>query len=126
MRNSFLSACESAILHVMRKTAKNILQIKIMKKNIAYNIDCMEYMKNIPDQYFDLAIVDPPYGNAGKDFKRTDKSRFGGKFDKYTKVPVERERERETQRGRNITGLTDTKVLTRTGGTWATKFGKKL
>lgn len=27
-----------------------------------HNIDCMEYMKNIPDKYFDLAIVDPPYG----------------------------------------------------------------
>jgi len=26
------------------------------------NIDCMEYMKDIPDNYFDLAIVDPPYG----------------------------------------------------------------
>ncbi len=26
------------------------------------NIDCMEYMKTIPDKYFDLAIVDPPYG----------------------------------------------------------------
>ena len=27
-----------------------------------YNIDCMEGMKQIPDKYFDLAIVDPPYG----------------------------------------------------------------
>lgn len=26
------------------------------------NCDCMDYMKNIPDKYFDLAIVDPPYG----------------------------------------------------------------
>ena len=30
--------------------------------NIALNIDCMEYMKTIPDKYFDLAVVDPPYG----------------------------------------------------------------
>ena len=28
----------------------------------AYNIDCMEYMRSIPDQHFDIAIVDPPYG----------------------------------------------------------------
>lgn len=27
-----------------------------------YNIDCMKGMKEIPDKYFDLAIVDPPYG----------------------------------------------------------------
>jgi len=26
------------------------------------NIDCMELMKKYPDGYFDLAIVDPPYG----------------------------------------------------------------
>lgn len=30
-------------------------------ENKTYNIDCMEYMKGIPDKYFDLAIVDPPY-----------------------------------------------------------------
>ncbi len=27
-----------------------------------HNMDCMEGMKQIPDKYFDLAIVDPPYG----------------------------------------------------------------
>lgn len=25
-------------------------------------IDCMEYMKTVPDKYFELAIIDPPYG----------------------------------------------------------------
>ena len=25
-------------------------------------MDCMEGMKEIPDKYFELAIVDPPYG----------------------------------------------------------------
>ena len=27
-----------------------------------YNMDCMEGMKQFPDKFFDLAIVDPPYG----------------------------------------------------------------
>jgi len=27
-----------------------------------YLIDCMEYMRTLPDKHFDLAIVDPPYG----------------------------------------------------------------
>lgn len=27
-----------------------------------YNADCMEAMKDFPDGFFDLAIVDPPYG----------------------------------------------------------------
>ena len=26
-----------------------------------YNMDCIEGMKEFPDKYFDLAIVDPPY-----------------------------------------------------------------
>ena len=36
-----------------------------------YNMDCMQGMKDFPDGYFDLAIVDPPYGikENGKDRK---------------------------------------------------------
>lgn len=30
--------------------------------NTAYNMDCMEYMRTLPDKAFDLAVVDPPYG----------------------------------------------------------------
>ena len=31
-----------------------------------YNMDCMDALKQFPDQFFDLAIVDPPYGDAQK------------------------------------------------------------
>ena len=31
-------------------------------QSLAYNMDCMEGMAQYPDKYFDLAIVDPPYG----------------------------------------------------------------
>ena len=31
-------------------------------ESIVYNIDCIEGMKQYPDNHFDLAIVDPPYG----------------------------------------------------------------
>lgn len=30
--------------------------------NHIYNEDCLQAMKQIPDKYFELAIVDPPYG----------------------------------------------------------------
>lgn len=30
--------------------------------NTAYNMDCMEAMRAMPDKCFDLAVVDPPYG----------------------------------------------------------------
>lgn len=37
--------------------------MKLQLGNItAIHGDCMDYMKDIPDKYFDLAIVDPPYG----------------------------------------------------------------
>lgn len=38
-----------------------------------YNMDCMDYLKDLPDKAFDLAIVDPPYG-LGQD-KTTRPSR---------------------------------------------------
>lgn len=37
-----------------------------------YNMDCMEYMKSIPDKFFELAVVDPPYG-IGEDWKKRNK-----------------------------------------------------
>lgn len=33
-----------------------------MPISIAQNRDCMEAMREFPDKYFDLAVVDPPYG----------------------------------------------------------------
>jgi len=46
---------------------------------MVYNSDCIEGMKQFADKYFDLAIVDPPYGiNApnmqmGTNLNRKDK-----------------------------------------------------
>ena len=36
--------------------------MRLTKQINAYNVDCMEFMKDKPDNYYDLAIVDPPYG----------------------------------------------------------------
>jgi len=50
------------------------------------NIDCMDFMKTMPDKFFDLAIVDPPYGlgdsvvNSGGRFKRYENK--NGNWDK--------------------------------------------
>lgn len=75
-----------------------------------YNIDCMEYMRTLPDKAFDLAVVGPPYGGGSQvgnverdglrggaaDFERRKRSRFGGIFDKYyIDVPDGRDMERE-------------------------------
>ena len=37
-----------------------------MAEQIAYNMDCLEAMRAMPDNAFDLAVVDPPYGGVGK------------------------------------------------------------
>ena len=48
-----------------------------MSTNV-YNIDCMKGMVEYPDKYFDLAIVDPPYGIGNKlvDGGGTRKAKF--------------------------------------------------
>lgn len=46
------------------------------------NCDCMEYMRTLPDNAFDLAICDPPYG-GGNDGELNGGGRFGGRFDRY-------------------------------------------
>lgn len=63
-----------------------------------YNCDCLEYMRSLPDKTFDLAIADPPYGDAAVNEgvspplhilrKRQKYNRFGGQFDVY-KVSVQ-------------------------------------
>ena len=48
-----------------------------------YNMDCMEYMKDIPDKFFDLAVVDPPYG-IGEDGKKNHSRSRLCRAKKYT------------------------------------------
>ena len=48
----------------------------IIKNATLYNCDCMELMKQYPDNHFDLAIVDPPYGiGIVQEFEKTVKSK---------------------------------------------------
>lgn len=70
-------------------------------KSRAFNCDCLPAMKEFPDGFFDLAVVDPPYGDGNGEFKRTDKSRFSGNFDKY-------------------------KPVDRTGRSWSKKYGTAI
>ena len=58
-------------------------------KSEAFLMDCMEGMKNTPDKYYDLAVVDPPYG-IGDKFKggKTGKMNFNEVVEKdWDKVP---------------------------------------
>ena len=46
-----------------------------------YNCDCLEYMRGLPDNAFDLVIADPPYGGANN--PTINGGRFGQRFDRY-------------------------------------------
>ena len=61
--------------------------------------DCMDVMREYPDKYFDLAVVDPPYGGGGGNFKGQKRQDSAG-----ASMPIK---------------------VTRTGGKWAAKYAKK-
>lgn len=65
-----------------------------------YNMDCMDAMKQFPDKFFDLAIVDPPYGDGN--------SKIGGGYDSEERL------------------INTNSKPYRTGGSWSKKYGKKL
>lgn len=48
-----------------------------------YNIDCMEFMKTLPDKCFDLVIADPPYGIKEDGLKNHSRSKLA-KAQEYT------------------------------------------
>lgn len=76
-----------------------------------YNMDCMEGMKEFPDKYFDLAIVDPPYGDPNG----------GGVEPIWSTVrPLQ-----ESTSNKRIAGSQTARGVIRTGGTWASKYRKK-
>ena len=50
----------------------------MLELNKLYLMDCMEGMKHFPDKYFDLSIVDPPYG-IGKDGQKETTGGHGGR-----------------------------------------------
>lgn len=68
------------------------------KMNKVHHIDCLEFMKQVPDNYFDLVLTDPPYGinfakqHTGKgwvvrDTKEWDKGRPEKKvFDEILRI----------------------------------------
>lgn len=47
------------------------------------NIDCMEYMATLPDNSFDLAIVDPPYGIKMDGKAMSDRASNSPKYRNY-------------------------------------------
>lgn len=79
-----------------KEMEKEIQEFDMLEKmNKIHNIDCLEFMKQVPDDYFDLVLTDPPYGikigkmsytnnvNGGV-AKRNDYSKHDKDWDKQT------------------------------------------
>lgn len=70
-----------------------------------FNCDCIEYMRSLPDNHFTLAVADPPYSGGGRNNDEPQDIRnTRGRFSKYA----------------------PTIKAGRTGGTWASKYGKGI
>lgn len=52
----------------------------MIELNKLYNCDCMELMSQIPDKFFELAIVDPPYGGGATNANNSDEELSGGGY----------------------------------------------
>lgn len=51
-----------------------------------YNMDCMDGMREFPDKFFDLAIVDPPYREKNQPTKGM-RNKINGKMQNFGKPP---------------------------------------
>ena len=69
-----------------------------------YNMDCMEGMKQFPDKFFDLAIVDPPYGTGGG-YSQAKRDLESGLIDTENKVGGYSLPEKKRQETRRDMGL---------------------
>jgi len=85
--------------------------------------DCMDYMKQFPDKYFDLAVVDPPYGSGNETGNNVAKFAGGPLWSAVRQVQAPDSS--ASIRVRDGTGTIQGGVC-RTGGTWAERYGKKI
>ena len=51
-----------------------------------FNCDCVEYMRGLDDDYFDLAIADPPYSHANPNVLIKGGRFHKGRFNRYRQV----------------------------------------
>jgi len=66
------------------------VEARVIPPNSFINGDCMDYMKTMPDKFFDLCICDPPYGIdadivQAKNYE-TGRISNGGKWKEYKKT----------------------------------------
>lgn len=90
--------------------------------------DCMEAMREFPDGFFDLAVVDPPYGDAAADTHTHTHGTASANASTGTSrspaqlLPSPRERERERRAARHGQG----RNVRQPDGTWGLANWRRL
>lgn len=77
-----------------------------------YNMDCMDALPTFPDKFFDLAIVDPPYGGGAENINEPENISGG----------VRHGTDRAEDSAESLTAIISAK---RTGGRWAKKYQRE-
>ena len=113
--------------------AEQTVDLSQEKFNLAFNADCMSFLRACPNKSFSWIVADPPYGdgssqsvNVEREREREPYNRFsnpGGRFDRYKTVEPIRPEIRQIQASMQSE---HGKSVERTGGTWAEKCGKKI
>ena len=101
-----------------------------------HNIDCIEYMRTLPDNYFDLAVCDPPYGMANSEIESGGGTTGSTRGSSDTSHQQVNNRLKGGRRERyyallppTISGQENPAISQYNrfqGGTWATKFRKPM
>lgn len=63
-------------------------KVEIAKPHISnvYNMDCVEFMKQLPEDYFDIALADPPYSHGNSETIIKGGRFHKGRFNRYRQV----------------------------------------
>ena len=85
--------------------------------NEAYCMDCMEYMRSLPDNAFDLAVVDPPYGDACSQSVHAERERGRVQPIRRLVEPIQRSTT-GSARGSTSTRIPRGGITGRTNTTW--------
>lgn len=90
--------------------------------------DCMDFMRGKPDNYYDLAVVDPPYGGGGSGDSPFPAAQAGSEGGSTDTEPDNG----DTRNTRGRFAKYERRELpppridcARTGGTWAAKYSRK-
>lgn len=90
--------------------------------------DCMDFMRRKPDNYYDLAVVDPPYGGGGSGDSPFPAAQAGSEGGSTDTEPDNG----DTRNTRGRFAKYERRELpppridcARTGGTWAAKYSRK-